>query len=284
MLNSNKVRDTIFSNTIFISHATTDKNAIAIPLYEYLKKYNLNPWIDKEGVEYGDSIFNVINRALNNSEYAIVIISPAFVQNEWTNKELESIFTLAREKKIKQLFVVYHNIKREVVIEKYPLISDIRAFDSSEGAEYIAKKIAKIVLSKQELNALINGQKYNINIVDNLPTIEESFYIIKNLEPQVKEVKNPFLEETIKRLSKQEKEDMLRLLAFNIIQEDNQYAKLYEQIIERIPHRGSRENEISLRIIPYQVDITDGGKENEINLSLINKKVLTSLLETYALN
>lgn len=115
-----------------------------------------------------------------------------------------------------------------------------------------------------------------------MPTIEESFYIIKNLEPQVKEVKNPFLEETIKRLSKQEKEDMLRLLAFNIIQEDNQYAEFYEQIKERIPHHSSRENEISLRIIPYQKDLTDGGRENEIDLSLINKKVLASLLEIYA--
>jgi len=52
---------------IFISHATTDKSTIVLPLYSKLKTYKLNPWIDKEEIKESDSIFRAINRGLANS-------------------------------------------------------------------------------------------------------------------------------------------------------------------------------------------------------------------------
>ena len=244
---------------IFISHATKDKTTIALPLYTQLKTHNLTPWIDKENIQQSDSLFRAINSGLSNTSYAVAIISSSFMQSEWTNKELESIFNLMVEKKIVRFFVIYHQISREMVVDTYPLIADNLAFDSSDGVEYIAKKISAIVLTTSELKTLMEGRDYNTENLENLPTVEESFYMIMNLQYEVEKVDNPFLEETVKRLSSKEREDMLRLLTQTLIQENRQYAKLYSDVKERIPHRGSDDGVL-------------------VDLSLIGDDVLVGLL------
>ena len=244
---------------IFISHANTDKLTIALPLYTQLKTHNLTPWIDKEQIQQSDSLFRAINSGLSNASYAVAIISSSFMQSEWTNRELESIFNLMVEKKIVRLFVIYHQIPRESVVKTYPLLADNLAFDSSDGVEYIAKKISAIVLTKSELKTLMEGREYNTANLENLPTVEESFYMIMNLQYEVEKVDNPFLEETVKRLSSKEREDMLRLLTQTLIQENSQYAKLYSDVKQRIPHRGSDDGLL-------------------VDLSLIGDDVLVGLL------
>lgn len=246
---------------IFISHATTDKTTIALPLYTQLKAHKLNPWIDKEDIQQSDSIFRTINSGLANASYAVAVISSSFMQSEWTNRELESIFNLMVEKKIIRLFVIYHKIPRGEVVYTYPLLADNLAFDSSDGVEYIAKQIGAIVLTKSELKTLIEGKEYSTENLENLPTVEESFYMIMNLQYEVEKVDNPFLKETVKRLSSKEREDMMRLLAQTLIQDNERYAKLYSDIKQRIPHRG-------------------GDDEVLVDLSLIGDDVLVGLLES----
>lgn len=247
---------------IFISHTTTDKPTIALPLYTQLKTHNLTPWIDKENIQQSDSLFRAINSGLSNASYAVAIISSSFMQSEWTNRELESIFNLMVEKKIVRLFVIYHQIPRKTVVKTYPLLADNLAFDSGDGVEYIAKKISAIVLTKSELKTLMEGREYNTANLENLPTVEESFYMIMNLQYEVEKVDNPFLEETVKRLSSKEREDMLRLLAQTLIQENSRYAKLYSDVKQRIPHRGSDDDVL-------------------VDLSLIGDDVLVGLLESF---
>jgi len=245
---------------IFISHATEEKVTIALPLFSQLKTYNLNPWIDKEEIKPSDSLFRTINSGLSNASYAVAVISSSFMEKEWTNRELESIFNLMIEKKIIRLFVIYHKIGRDVLVKKYPLLSDNFAFNSDDGVEYIAKEINSIVLTKNELKTLIDGKKYSTKNLENLPTVEESFYMIMNLQYEVEKVDNPFLKEMVKRLSSKEKEDMIRLLAQTLIQENSQYSKLYDDVKERIPHRG-------------------GDDDVLVDLSLIGDDVLVGLLD-----
>lgn len=246
---------------IFISHATQDKTTIALPLSkQLLKTHKLNPWIDEEDIQQSDSLFRAINSGLSNASYAVAVISSSFIKNEWTKRELESIFNLLVEKKIIRLFVIYHEIEREVVVNNYPLLADNLAFYSSDGVEYIAKKISAIVLTKSELKTLIERKEYSTENLESLPTVEESFYMIMNLQYEVEKVDNPFLEETVKRLSSKEREDMMRLLAQTLIQENRRYSKLYSDVKERIPHRGGDDNVL-------------------VDLGLIGDDVLVGLLE-----
>lgn len=250
---------------IFISHATNDKVTIALPLYTQLQIHNLNPWIDKKDIKYSSSLFHSINRGLAESLYAVVIISPSFIASDWTNKELEAIHNRHVEKKISHLFLVYHQIERDSVVDIYPLLCDNFAFDSMDGVEYIAQKIQSSIKTKQEIRDFVRakqeGREYIVSNQNELPRLDESFYFMMNIQREVKRVEEPFLIETIKRLTSIEKEKMIQLLVKDLIQNDESYARLYEDVIRRIPHRG-------------------GDEDVFVDLSLIGDDVLVGVLES----
>lgn len=249
---------------IFISHAKKDKATIALPLYTQLRTHNLNPWIDKKDIEHSSSLFHAINKGLAESLYAVVIISPSFINSNWTNKELEAIHNRYVEKRISHLFVIYHEIERSSVVDIYPLLSDNLAFDSQDGVDYIAKRIRSSIETKDELREFVKakqeGREYVVSNENELPRLDESFYFMMNLQHGMERVEEPFLAETIKRLTSIEKEKMIQLLVKDLIQNDESYARLYEDVVRRIPHRG-RDEEVF------------------VDLNLIGDDVLVSLLE-----
>ena len=78
---------------IFISHSSKEKEQLALPLYNFLESYNLNPWIDKKNMKGSDSLFVEINNGIKESDSYVVILSSAFVKSNWTIKEFSAIFT-----------------------------------------------------------------------------------------------------------------------------------------------------------------------------------------------
>jgi len=184
----------------------------------------------------------------------------------WTNKELEAIHNRHVEQKISHLFLIYHEIQRDSVVDIYPLLSDNFAFDSSDGVEYIAQRIQSSIETKQELRDFIRakqeGKEYVVSNQNELPKLDESFYFMMNIQREVKKVEEPFLTETIRRLTSIEKEKMIQLLVKDLIQNDESYARLHEDVVRRIPHRG-------------------GDKEVFIDLSLIGDDVLVGGLESF---
>ena len=93
-----------------------------------------------------------------------------------------------------------------------------------------------------------------------LPRLDESFYFMMNLQHGMERVEEPFLAETIKRLTSIEKEKMIQLLVKDLIQNSERYARLYEDVVRRIPHRG-------------------GDGEVFVDLSLIGDDVLVNFLD-----
>lgn len=170
---------------IFISHATKDKELIALPLYSQLKKYNLNPWIDKENIKQSDSLFRAINVGLANSSYAVAVISTSFIKSEWTNRELESIFNLMIDKKIIRLFVVYHEIQKEDISQKYPLLSDNLSFNSKDGIEHIVQKIVNIIMTDNNIENHMNS-RYSLNNISEKILEKYVTKMINNFENPLK--------------------------------------------------------------------------------------------------
>ena len=72
---------------IFISYARED-NEIALKLYQDLKKYDVDPWIDSEKLLPGQSWKDVINKEIKSCTYFFALISSnslskkGFVQKE----------------------------------------------------------------------------------------------------------------------------------------------------------------------------------------------------------
>jgi len=163
---------------VFISHASEDKALLALPLYKSLQNKNLTVWIDKEDINQSDSLFYKINKGLKDTENYIVIISPSFIKNNWTEKELNAIYTQHTEKN-KKIFIILHNLNIEKFKTEYTLLSDLLIFESQIGIEIISKKISNII-NKKIIN---NNSKETISIRNKSFKKKQTYYDIpQNIE------------------------------------------------------------------------------------------------------
>lgn len=67
----------------FISHASEDKPEFVRPLADALAKYGLAVWYDELSLSIGDSLSRSIDKGLENSNFGIVVLSPAFFSKNW---------------------------------------------------------------------------------------------------------------------------------------------------------------------------------------------------------
>lgn len=79
---------------VFVSHAGEDKEEFVKPLVDALKNNNINAWYDNDEISWGDSIASSINRGLADSRYAIVVLSPNFLNKYWTTTESDTIMSM----------------------------------------------------------------------------------------------------------------------------------------------------------------------------------------------
>jgi hypothetical protein len=119
---------------VFICHASEDKDFVE-PLVQELVRENINVWYDTFRLEWGDSLRQIIDRGLTQSNFGIVVFSKNFFNKKkvWTNRELDGL--LAKEKNDKKVILpIWHNITRSE-LEKYsPMFVDRLAKNSHEDS------------------------------------------------------------------------------------------------------------------------------------------------------
>lgn len=127
----------------FISHASEDKKEFVKPLADRMLTQGATVFYDEYSIELGDSLFESINKGIQEANIGIIVLSPSFFNKGWTNAELNSIFNkhISGECKI---IPIFHQVTPEDVKNKYPLISDILGVKSEEGIIKISNKILKV--------------------------------------------------------------------------------------------------------------------------------------------
>nr|HPJ39660.1 DUF1883 domain-containing protein [Spirochaetota bacterium] len=90
---TDKEDDTSREYDVFISHASEDKEAVARPLAEILRKLGLKVWYDEFELKIGDSLRRKIDKGLAKSKFGVVILSTSFIGKGWPNYELDGIVT-----------------------------------------------------------------------------------------------------------------------------------------------------------------------------------------------
>lgn len=129
---------------VFISHASEDKRAAALPLDEALKREGYEVWIDKHELSAGDSLRTRINEGLARSRYGVVIISPSFLSKQWTQDELNAL--LSREEAGgKAVIIVRHQVSHDEVVRAYPLIGDRLSLALEDGLEVVVSQIMEAI-------------------------------------------------------------------------------------------------------------------------------------------
>ena len=81
---------------VFISHASEDKDSVAIPLRNALAGLGVTVWLDKTELRLGDSLRRKIDEGIRSSRFGIVVLSKTFFAKGWTNHELDGLVTPQR--------------------------------------------------------------------------------------------------------------------------------------------------------------------------------------------
>src|SRR5262245_4502913 len=98
---------------VFISHASEDKIALAIPLAEALRRAGLSVWLDGQELRLGDSLREKIDEGLANSQFGVVILSPRFFAKEATRKELGGLSAIEDAVGRKVILPIWYQIDKK---------------------------------------------------------------------------------------------------------------------------------------------------------------------------
>ncbi|WP_165723589.1 MULTISPECIES: TIR domain-containing anti-phage reverse transcriptase [Pseudoalteromonas] len=143
----NKLKGIFEMYDVFICHASEDKESVALPLYESLKKRNINAFIDCFAINWGDSLVAKINTALQKSKYVIAIISEDSVKKSWPMKELNAVLSAeigAENTKLLPLMVG----DGDALISQLPLLADKLFVGYKDNIEEITDKIESLLMAK----------------------------------------------------------------------------------------------------------------------------------------
>ncbi len=131
---------------VFISYAREDEQTVARPLADLLSARGLRVWIDATEIKIGDSLRAKIDEGLANSQFGVVVLSPAFLSKHWPLRELNGL--AARESEGEKVILpVWHNVNRADVARESPTLADRVAVDTRDGLERASAKICETIVS-----------------------------------------------------------------------------------------------------------------------------------------
>ncbi len=129
---------------VFISHASPDKDAFVVPLAEALHKKGVRVWLDQRAIGIGDSISMSINEGLAKSRFGIVVLSKAFFNRSWPQKELGAL--LAQESDGRNRIIpIWHGVEFDDIMQYAPVLADRMAARSDEGIARIVDRLLRFL-------------------------------------------------------------------------------------------------------------------------------------------
>lgn len=130
---------------IFISHATEDKKKVAKPLSDYLISKGYTVWYDEYEIFLGDSLSAKISEGLRNSDYGVVILSKAFSEKVWTQKELAGMYAREVGGKRDMIMPVWHGVSHSDILKYDPMLADKKAVETTVGITAVGDMIIDAV-------------------------------------------------------------------------------------------------------------------------------------------
>ncbi len=94
---------------VFISHASEDKESLVRPLANKLREMGFAVFFDENQIKVGTELKQVIDSGIRQSQNAIVILSPHFIDHkEWTHYELEELTRSG-----KRILPIWHQLNKD---------------------------------------------------------------------------------------------------------------------------------------------------------------------------
>lgn len=133
---------------VFLSHASEDKEDVAVPLRDALTALGVTVWLDKSEMRIGSSLRRKIDEGIRSSRFGIAVLSASFFRKGWTNQELDGLVTKSIAGDQQSLLPIWHGVTHADVRQFSPTLADRVALNTAElEIEAIAEQIADVVLS-----------------------------------------------------------------------------------------------------------------------------------------
>jgi CRP-like cAMP-binding protein/class 3 adenylate cyclase len=130
---------------LFLSHASEDNDAIARPLYLALVAAGVSVWFDEAILQLGDSLHQKINQGLAKCRYGVVILSPRFLDKEWTQRELDGLVDRETASREKAILPIWYELDQATLSRYSPTLAGRLAGRAEEGVSGLVKKILQVL-------------------------------------------------------------------------------------------------------------------------------------------
>ena len=132
--------------SVFISHASEDKELFVRKFASCLRMEGVNVWYDEFRLNPGDSITRSIEKGLMNSQFGIVILSESFFQKYWTMEESAGLRSLESAGKLERIIPIWLNLDHSQVLQHAPLLADRFAIvTNGEDINDVVSQTLKVV-------------------------------------------------------------------------------------------------------------------------------------------
>ncbi|MFI1284342.1 toll/interleukin-1 receptor domain-containing protein [Streptomyces sp. NPDC020858] len=132
---------------VFVSHASEDKESVALPLTKALTARGLRVWLDRHELKIGDSLRQSVDEGLAKSRFGVVVLSEAFLSKRWPLWELNGLVAVERGG-AKAILPVWHGINHATLVKHSPMLADRIAGNTANGIENVATAITNLVLAE----------------------------------------------------------------------------------------------------------------------------------------
>ena len=109
---------------VFICHASEDKDEFVRPLAFELQKSHIEVWYDEFSLMVGDSLRETIDKGLSKSRFGIVVLSPAFFNKKWPQRELNGLVAREMNESNDVILPIWHDINIEDIMKFSPPLAD----------------------------------------------------------------------------------------------------------------------------------------------------------------
>jgi len=132
---------------VFISHDSTDSE-FARDVYQGLFRRRVHCWFDQAVLKPGDSLTEQIDKGLNKSDYAVLILSENYIDNVgWASDEWQGLRSLAVAEEDNIIIPIWFDVSADDVRDFSPWLSQIVAIQATsvEDDDRVADEIKSIV-------------------------------------------------------------------------------------------------------------------------------------------
>lgn len=126
---------------VFMSHASEDKQEVALPLAELLMQRNLSVWLDQWELALGDSLRQSVEKAISRAAFGIVVLSPDYLRKAWPIRELDGLFSMETAANRRLILPIRHNLHHDEIIRRWPMLSDRLSCSTDRGLTVVADQI-----------------------------------------------------------------------------------------------------------------------------------------------